>query len=710
MAENQNNDEGYVSWKKGDDIGLTNALDSLATANLQRGLMLKEYGRSEGRNIRSFVDIDSNINTPSEYGRRNYEFFRPDSVVPTKHKEILSMCMESYESVGIVHKVIDMMADFGCQGIRLVHPQDSVEKFYRAWFDKVKMADRAERFLSNLYKSGNVITKKETGVINVGGKNITLPAQYTFLSPMIIEVMGGELSSFVGTYRYGLRIPDKIKSLIRNPKNQAEKDLVASLPDDVIAAANNGTAIYPLDPEKVKVYFYKKDDWDIWAKPMIYCILRDLMMYEKLKMTDLAACDTAISTVRLWTLGDFEHQILPKPALINKLSNILTNNVGGGARELIWGPDLKFTESQSQVYKYLGEEKYRPTLNAIYEGLGVPPSLTGGSKEGGFTNNFVSLKTLTERLEYGRSVLRAWLMPELIEIQKKMGFQRPADIVFDKPVMTDETSEHALVLQLVDRNIISAESVAETFGYLPEIEAARLKVEAKKREKGKMPLKAGPFHQSDTTFESDVKKIFAQQGAVTPSEVGVELEEKKANEKSPLQQKGDIDIKVAKNTPRPKPTGVAGQGRPKTKKDSVKRKQKVVKPRSKASSSVLSIWAKDAQDNIAEIVTGGVLATYGKKNIRSLTEAEFKALEDIKFGILCALKPLNNVNEESIAAILANKEYVLSSTVKEIKNRLISEYVDTLNKQPNTDNLRQIQINTYIELQETLDGDTEYND
>ena len=70
--------------------------------------------------------------------------------------------------------------------------------------------------------------------------------------------------------------------------------------------------------------------------------------------------------------------------------------------DLIWGPELDFKESATQIYKFLGDEKYQPVLNSIYAGMGIPPTLTGiAGNGGGYTNNFVSLKTLIERLEYG---------------------------------------------------------------------------------------------------------------------------------------------------------------------------------------------------------------------------------------------------------------------------------------------------------------------
>ena len=89
-------------------------------------------------------------------------------------------------------------------------------------------------------------------------------------------------------------------------------------------------------------------------------------MLEKMKLADMSALDGAISSIRLWRLGDFEHKVLPTKAAIDKLRNILASNVGGGTMDMVWGPELDFKESNTQIYKFLGTEKYQPELNSIF--------------------------------------------------------------------------------------------------------------------------------------------------------------------------------------------------------------------------------------------------------------------------------------------------------------------------------------------------------
>ena len=50
---------------------------------------------------------------------------------------------------------------------------------------------------------------------------------------------------------------------------------------------------------------------------------------------------------------------------------------------------------------------------AIYACLGIPPTLTGTFGATGTTNNFISLKTLTERLNYIRGIVLEFLNEQL---------------------------------------------------------------------------------------------------------------------------------------------------------------------------------------------------------------------------------------------------------------------------------------------------------
>jgi hypothetical protein len=659
--------EAYVTW--GEDLkSKQDALKESSGCLDEYGLFKANAGFRNRSNDYSSL-LPGNIHGKPGLTRRGYDYFRPDEAVPTHIKEIIARADDVYQRVGLVKNVIDLMADFAVQGIKPVCKNKRAERFYRKWFKKVKGKDRSERFLNNLYKSANVVINKQTAkislktadeffrttaaadtteqddtIINVEKREI--PWRYTFIDPVYVDVAAGPLSSFVGQKRYELRIPASLRKIISSPKTDNEKAIITGLPSQIIEAAKTKKA-YPLDPQKTLVFHYKKDDWQSWAYPMIYSIMDDITVIEKLKLADMAALDGAISNIRIFKLGNLEHKIAPTKAAASKLSSILQNNVGGGTLDLVWGPDIELIESNTNVHQFLGESKYIPHMNSVYAGLGIPPTLTGTFGAAGTTNNFISLKTLTQRLQYGRDVLVSFWEKEFELVQKAMDFKYAAKIEFDRMDLSNEDAEKALLIQLADRNVISDELLQTRFGFDPEMEKIRLNRENRERESERMVPKAGPWY--DPMFEDGMKKIALQIGLATPSQVGLELEKKKAGEKTVLEMKVPSAPFAKTGNVKDSPESLKGepqQGRPKNSKDKEKRKTKDFAPQTGAK---LQLWADSAQDAIAELLNPTLLDFYHKKNMRSLSSTEYSEAEAIKTKILLSASPYVNINQEYIS-------------------------------------------------------------
>jgi hypothetical protein len=138
---------------------------------------------------------------------------------------------------------------------------------------------------------------------------------------------------------------------------------------------------------------------------------------------------------------------------------------------------------------------------------------------GGFTNNFISLKTLVERLQYGRDLLVKFWEKEIEIVRKAMGFRHKAHIKFDQMSLSDEASEKNLLIQLADRDIISQETLLQRFKEIPQIEHIRLQREVEDRNDDKNPKKAGPYHTPQ--HKENLEKIALQSGQVLPQDVGI---------------------------------------------------------------------------------------------------------------------------------------------------------------------------------------------
>jgi hypothetical protein len=689
--------EAYVTW--GDDIqskqaALKQTSESLDEFNgIQKTSAMRRYGLD-------YSNLDTNTSGRPGLTRSDYYFFRPDEAPPKEIKAIIERAEDIYQRVGLVKNVVDLMGDFACQGIRIVHKNKRIERFYRRWFKKIKGKDRSERFLNNLYKSGNVVIDRRTAKISLkvtdklyqalGNADMQMvempdidvekreiPWKYTFLNSIFVDVTAGQLASFLHNKTYELKLPASLAKIINSPKTEAEKKVVENLPQQIIDAAKAKKG-YPLDPNKTIVFHYKKDDWQAWAYPMIYAIMDDITIIEKLKLADMAALDGAISNIRIFKLGSLEHRIAPTKAATAKLAQILGNNVGGGTMDLIWGPDIELIESKTNVHQFLGESKYIPHMNSVYAGLGIPPTLTGTFGAAGTTNNFISLKTLTQRLQYGRDVLVEFWENEIALVQKAMGFKYPAKIEFDRMDLSNEDSEKALLVQLADRNIISDELLQSRFGFDPDMEKSRLNREQRERDSNRMVKKSGPFYEAEA--ENALKKIALQTGLVSPSQIGLELEKKKSGEKSALEMKqssAPSPSRMANDSLESLP-GIPGQGRPKMSKDSEKRKTKTFSPQTGAG---LMIWASKAQDKISNVINPVLLDFYSKKNLRSLSSSESNEIELIKTKILFNLKPFAKIDSDTVMSSFAtidskdNQEKISSyqTWIKNLANELNSD-------------------------------------
>jgi len=694
----------YSTWTNDTDKG--RAFAEASEAYTENAPVQQE--KALAYTYRSYLDIEPNRSVRTSITRNDYYRFRPEEAVPTRQKRIIKMCMDAYDRVGIVRNVIDLMGDFGAQGIDIVHPNKAIERFYKKWFEQVRGVERSERFLNYLYRAGNVIVKRRTAKINASKEaelrrtsaadmdiqslkyaKREIPWAYDFLNPLAVDVLNFYNGMFIGD-------PIFIMNLSRTTydsftaSNVTARNTFSKLPPDLQKMVKEGKRQIPLDKDKLEVYYYKKDDWLVWANPMIYAILDDLIMLEKMKLADLAALDGAISQIRLWRVGSLDHKIIPRRDVINKVRDILASNTGGGTMDLVWGPELDFKESQSQVYKFLGSEKYQPVLTSIYAGLGIPPTLTGASTSGGYSNNYVSLKTLIERLEYGRQLLTQFWQKEIEIVQKAMGFRFPAQIRFDSIILSDESAAKQLLINLADRAIISNETILERFGEMPEIEKTRIRREEQARRNDSVtPQKASPYHNPN--LRNDVAKILVTKDGVDNSFYEeLELPKQDIPLPTPVAGKG---IPSAPKAPEGNPQG----GRPNNAKDVVKRKQKRVLPKSGESTAVL--WAFNAQKTIAETVTPMMLDYYNKKNVRSLTKAEFDQLEYLKLCLLTGLEPFMELTPEIIKELIEANHKPTAAFISKVDDE-ITNFVYINNRKPTVDEMKYIYATVYTEIAE----------
>ena len=465
-------------------------------------------------------DIVPNQSVRREFGRRNYEALRPSEAIPTKFQDIIFAVQGMYKTVGVIKTSIDLMADFACEGLRFEHATRREQLWYNAWSTKINLQDVVHNFMLNLLRDGNVIVRRQTAVITTRQNNQLMRGQakpdfkikkektsvvkreipwtYMFISPAVVEVVGGAAASFVNQVVLAVEIPRALISMVKNAEhstNKIEKAIIQKLPDDVMAAIKAGKDHVLLDMTKVHVSYYKKADWDVWATPLLFPILPDVLFRKKMRLADLTALDGIINVIRIWKLGDHTAKppILPKKASANKLLEMLKSNTGGGAMDIVWDSMIDLQVEYPPVKDILGSDKYEQVDKDITFGLGIPDVLLGGTGAN-FSNAFLQLKTLTERLEYVRVKALEWLRKEVRLIMQAQGWKNPPHIVFERTNLKDEMAQKQLLIQMFDRNLLSAESVQNEFKaeFMVEFERMRREVQIRQDNPGVFK-EQGPF-------------------------------------------------------------------------------------------------------------------------------------------------------------------------------------------------------------------------
>ena len=135
-------------------------------------------------------------------------------------------------------------------------------------------------------------------------------------------------------------------------------------------------------------------------------------------------------------------------------------------------------------------------------------------------------------------------------------------------------------------------------------------------------------------------------------------------------------------------------GRPKNSTDTAPRERRTFKPALKASTE---IWAQKAQKKISKLINPGLLSTFGKKNMRSLSSEETLKSEKIKFEILCSLEPNSDLTQESIGHAINSSS--ASNKIHSECDQWINQASEVNNGRLSIEEIRSIRASYYTYLQ-----------
>ncbi len=534
-------------------------------------------------------------------------------------KQRIGACREAYENAGLIANSVDLMVDFSVESMQIVHENKAIQRFYWQWARQINLPVVVEQMIKSYFVDSNVPVLAFRGRISPGEvrkfrkttarregsssaikfftepdvtRRRIIPYKYAILDVLRLHIEGADLLGNL-VFEYDLDIEDKKR--LSDPSEQ-KSDLMLKLrtaigEKDFLRLVDTGRL--HIDPSRVSMIHYKKDGYRRWANPFLWRIIDDLKFKKALRDMDISVIESVINTLTIIGLGDTVGGFPATPEMLTAFAKLLKTNTK--SPYLVWNDLIKVIAEYPPVSDILGEEKYEQVNTELRQSLGIPEVILSGAGKGNFANSFIAVKTLVERLESARQAVVRWLESQLLIVAQAMDFRKPASIKLRHMSLSDQEAQKRLMLEMVDRGMISYQTCTEAFGENFEIEVQRMKEEDtfRRKNEAKFPyvlVKTGKFGPSlangPAPFvglldketldnrQTDDAELKRKSNKMAADQAELDMKQQKANppNKLPTQQGSQPQSggrpsatkkpQKTKTTPRNKPKGQDNSGKP----------------------------------------------------------------------------------------------------------------------------------------------------
>jgi hypothetical protein len=339
---------------------------------------------------------------------------------------------------------------------------------------------------------------------------------------------------------------------------------------------------------------------------------------------------------------------------------------------IIWNEAISAEVVQADVTSILDPKKHESADRDILTALGVPEVLLGG-KGGNFSNSFIGVAAVLERLESARDVVRQWIMGEMKLVADAMKFRKLPSIKFGKTSLRDQKAEQTFMMSLLDRNIVSNDSVLREAGLDTEIEVAKKKEEKSLTKKGGVMEPQGPFVKDDVPKPG------------TPGAPGA---------KPP----GGTAPKAKPKTPNGRPSGTSTG--PNGKQNSPRG------PKGQNVAEVLAMYddtramARKMLDQVESIINNGILQARGLRYIKQFPKEERDRLEQLCYNVFSHMPamPEPAYNDDFVVNILQSDAVVaVKADVLDLYTKQVAQYSSKFGKEPSRETRRQFMVSAWTQ-------------
>lgn len=451
-----------------------------------------------------------------------------DEGVPGDPHMKIQKAVKYYSIEPLVNKSIKLLAQLSNDSFKISAEDKKVETFFKTWWKDIKGTDFMSWFFLEYYRSGNVVTMKtlvpyvpstkapnsrasEMAVASKSARDEynakfddyiraykmvangrassavlakadsdfasaaskwslkSIPGAYTVLSPLGVDFDGpSDIPWLSGVY---MNVSDSLKKAIQSPAKEF-KEVIKSIPKEVVKGILSGESKIHLPNYLCGVAFRDKQPYEKWAEPLCTHAFEAIEYKRELREMDRHTVRSVRNRILKVTIGSDKF-----PVLDTKELKRLADDFNNPSRNLtiFWNHTLKIEFVEPNL-ESLNIEKYQPALDDIRTCFGIAPVLTGesGSSLG---NNVINVKGLVELVQEGQDAFISWFNNEVRQVCQSMGLKEQPEGSFNKLNLKDENDFIRVMMQLVDRQIISYETTVDTIGFYFPKELERLRNE-----------------------------------------------------------------------------------------------------------------------------------------------------------------------------------------------------------------------------------------
>jgi hypothetical protein len=632
-----------------------------------------------------------------------------------EQKQRIAACREMYRDSGIVGNMVDIMVDFALEKITIEHTNPSVRNIYRNWAKRVNLFKFSESFLKSYYRDGHVpilkikarvtpeevrrlrkrvfadqkkqnakflMSKSQFEMIPESEKG-RIPVKYRLLDVLKLHKKGSEI---LGTSRYQYQVSrdelDGLKSPQTPEERRARDRFKKSLGDDVFDGFVQ-TGKIRLPDNRFDVVFYKKDDWEKWSTPMMWRINHDVRYKQLLRNMDISLAEGVQNAVTIVKLGNSEKGFTPSKKSYTKMIDMMKNPAK--SKTLVWDDMISVETIYPPVEKMLSAEKYQQVNDDTRSGVGIPEVLLNGTA-GNFSNSFLSVKTLMERLETGRQILLQWLQQEVEEIAQALGLQKPAWLKMGRMTLNDEEVERTFVLELMDRNVMSARTLMERVGENIDIEVHRMREEDELRKE---------LREDGDEFTQTMRKLGKFGPQIQEDPLTVDLMED-SQTMAPVQKKKQQQELPSGQEPQGKKGGRPRGGPRRDRKETAPKRPRGQKNASSIDASVTKQETSLKFVKLFDFFTTSLAKSKEGGKLSDITQDELNKVYNSILKVICQLDGSKRISKKQIAQVLQPRYPVteagakLERCVKSVVRQRSAEFRKKNGKPPSADKMKDI--------------------